>query len=445
VIQRLFKVGFLKTALRILLVLVAVFALCSPLMFWPAEEAGLSGTQLAQATVTIPSPVVVTATLAPPETTAPSTTVSTAAQPSTTTTTTEPVLSATVAAVGDVLPHVPIMRGAYNPAAKVYDFRPLFAAVAPYISRADYAVANLESKVAGEDFGYSGYPLFNCPTSIAYALRSIGFDLMATANNHTFDFGWEGIVATLENLERFGLAHVGTYRSLEERRKPFVVDVRGIKVAFLNYTSWLNGFIVPRDRQSYAVNMLDVDQVAEDAMAARMEGAEIVIAMLHYGVEYERVPSQEQTKISEEILSRGVDVVLGAHPHVVQPIAHLFDFSSWRVNDKYVVYSMGNFASAQRWRYSDSGIIVYVELRKQGQRAYVAGISYLPVYVQRSTVTYPPQYRVLPVLPGYAPISDLPLTREDTERMTQVWEELRDMLYRPDEGIQPLDPSVLGL
>lgn len=424
--------------------LVAVLALCSPLMFWPAEQASVTGTQIAEATVTVPSPVVVTATLVSTETTAPSTTTTTVAS-STTTTTTEPVLTATIAAVGDVLPHVPIMRSAYNPAAKSYDFRPLFASIAPYISRADYAVANLETKVAGEDFGYSGYPLFNCPTSIAYALRSAGFDLMATANNHTFDFGWEGLVATLDNLERFGLAHVGTYRSLDERRKPLVVDVQGIKVAFLNYTSSLNGFVVPRDLQPYAVNMLDPDQVAQDAAAARMEGAEIVIAIFHYGVEYDREPSEEQREISEEVLSRGVDIVLGAHPHVVQPIAHLFDFSTWRVNDKYVAYSLGNFVSAQRWRYSDSGVVVYVKLKKQGLRAYVEGISYLPVYVQRSSSSYPPQYRVLPVLPGYALTSDLPLTKGDTVRMAQVWEELREMLYRPDEGIEPIDPSMLGL
>jgi hypothetical protein len=129
----------------------------------------------------------------------------------------------------------------------------------------------------------------------------------------------------------------------------------------------------------------------------------------------------------------------------VQPIAHTLQYAAWKANDTYVVYSMGNFVSAQRKRYTDSGLIAYVHIQKTGLRVNVTGVSYLPVYVQRSVAQYPVRYRILPVLPGLSPGSDVPLSSADTQRMDQVWEELGAMLYRPDESIKPLDPADLGL
>ena len=285
----------------------------------------------------------------------------------------------------------------------------------------------------------------NSPTELAYALKSAGVDLMATANNHSLDMGWEGIVGTLDRLDTAGLAHVGTYRTSQERSTPVVVDISGIKVAFLNYTASLNGLTPPEEHEGYAVNTLDPDVIAEDASTARIWGADVVIAMLHFGDEYEREPSEDQVEMSQEILSRGVDVIIGAHPHVAQPIAHVVQYSSWRVVGKYIAYSLGNFISNQRWRYSDSGLVAYVHIEKQGLRAVVTGVSYLPVYVQRSATESPVRYRVLPVLPGGRGQTDIPLTLRETERMAQVWEDLRRLLYRPDENIRPLDPSNIGL
>jgi poly-gamma-glutamate capsule biosynthesis protein CapA/YwtB (metallophosphatase superfamily) len=424
----------------------AVIVLCSPLLFWPADDAQTSSTQLSEATVTITvaPTVVVTTTLAPGETTTTSTT-EPSVEPSSTTTTTEPPLEITIAAVGDVMGHIPIVNSVRVPGTESYDFRPVFAPVAPYLSQADYTVANLETRLAGSEFGYSGYPRFNSPVSLGYALKDAGVDLLATANNHSLDLGWDGIVNTLDNLDSLGLAHVGTYRSAAEKEIPFIVNIDGIEVAFLNYTSYLNGLVPPSEHEAYAVNQLDADAVAADAMTARAWGADIVIALLHYGDEYERQPSEAQIEVSQDILSRGVDVILGHHPHVVQPISHFFDFTSWRVNDKYVAYSLGNFVSAQRWRYSDSGLIAYVHIEKRGIRAYVTGVSYLPVYVQRSTLSSPIRYRVLPVLPGAQLDTDTVITEADQERMAQVWNDLWEILYRPDEGISPLNPRDLGL
>ena len=401
---------------------------------------GLAGSAV---TATVPPTVVVGTTAPPPETT--TTTTEASPEPESSTTTTTAPIHITVAAVGDVLPHMPILNSVRDPQTGSYDFGPVFAPIAPYLARPDYTLVNLETRFAGPEPGYSGYPRLNSPAELAYALKGAGVDLLATANNHSLDLGWDGITGTLDRLDAAGLAHVGTYRSMEEKRVPFIADIRGIRVAFLNYTASLNGLIPPEEHKAYAVNILDADTVAVDAATARLWGADVVIALLHFGEEYERQPSEEQLDISQEILSRGVDVIIGSHPHVVEPIAHVVQYASWKVTDKYVAYSLGNFISAQRWRYSDSGLVAYVHLEKRGFRTFVTGVSYLPVYVQRAVEEAPVRYRVLPVLPGVEPQTDVPPTDAEKRRMAEVWEELRDQLYRPDENIAPLYPADLGL
>jgi len=446
-----------RNALKAVAAVLAVVAFCAPFIFWTSEDAQPSAPELAGVTLTVPPVVTVEADLGASTTTTATPTTTTEApvevpvDPSPTTTTTRPPIQITVAAVGDILPHAGILDSVKDPETGKYDFWPVFSPVAPYLMRADYAVANLETRVAGEEYGYTGYPLFNSPGDLLDTLRVSGIDLLATANNHALDRGWEGIVGTLDQLDAAGIAHVGTHRSLGEKQTPFIVDIGGIKVAFLNYTTWLNGLEPPAEHENYAVNVLDVDEAAEDAMVARMWGADIVVAVLHYGAEYEREPNEEQIAVSqgtaevEGLLSRGVDVIIGAHPHVVQPIVHVLNWTDWSLPDAYVAYSLGNFLSAQRDRYRDSGLVAYIHIEKKGQYAYVTGISYLPVYVQRSTSESPVRYRILPVLPGLNPKTDAPLTADDETRMDQVWEELNEILYRPNEEIRPLDPADLGL
>ncbi len=433
-----------RNALKAVGAALAVIAFCAPLIFWPVDDAGTTPTELAQATVTVPPVVVVATTLAPGETTTTTTAVVTEA--TSTTTTTEPPISITIAAVGDILPHEAVLESVEREGGW-YDFWPIFAPVAPYVRSADFAIGNLETRLAGGQAGYSGYPLFNSPDQLASVLRSAGFDLLATANNHAMDMGWEGLVRTLDQLDVAGVRHVGTYRSEAERAMPLVVDIQGIDVGILNYTEYLNGLAVPEEHEDYGVGVLDADVVAKDAAMARMYGADIVLALLHYGDEYARYQDPARQALSQEILSRGVDVIVGAHPHVVQPIDHVLS-KSWKFTDKYVAYSLGNFISAQRnsyKEYTDEGVIVYIHVTKDGMRTYVTGISYLPLYVQRSIEESPARYRILPVLPGLAPNTDTTLTEYEKERMSTVWDDLRGLLYRPDEGIVPLDPKDLGL
>jgi len=355
----------------------------------------------------------------------------------------------TIAFAGDLLMHKPLVDAARDTATGEYDFNPLFEYVAPYLGSADYTVANLETRLAGAARGYSGYPCFNSPASLADALRDAGVDLLATANNHSLDKGYDGLNATLDHLEQAGLAHVGTYRSAAAQDKPFIAQIQGVPVAFLNYTYGTNGIALPRGKE-YAVNLIAAEQIIAEAAAAREQGAALVVAFLHFGAEYQRRPNVMQRGLAQKLCEQGVDAVIGAHPHVVQPV-------EWYTADEQaaigpagctcpIAYSLGNFVSNQRSRYRDSGIIVYLEIEQAVDRVRIVSLSYLPVYVRKYLAAGRWQYAVLPVHPDIALDLEPPLTSAERSRMDQVWDELTEHLGSDDEvlAVQPVDPAWLA-
>jgi poly-gamma-glutamate capsule biosynthesis protein CapA/YwtB (metallophosphatase superfamily) len=460
----------MRNALKALGAALAVIALCAPLMLLPVDDTQPAVAGYAGVTITVPPTVHVATTIpgltsttttteppAPPPTTEPA--------PSTTTTTTEGPIDITIAATGDVLTPTAVLDSVRDPQTGSYDFGPVLAPIAPYLAKADYTVAALGPRLAGPKAGYGDSPTANAPNELAFALRAAGIDMVATANSHSLDLGWEGVVGTLDRLDAAGLAHVGTSRTSQERNTPVIVDIRGIAVAFLDYTASVARSLPEEDKKDFAVNMLDPATVTRDAMTARSWGADAVVALISYGTEDLQAPSADQVALSEEILNHGVDAILGCEAGVVQPIGHVFTYASWRTNDKYVAYSLGDLLSAAKEESSgstsststtlathvasvaNSGLIAYLHLEQRGLRTYVTGVSYLPVYVQMSAGTgkEPATYRVLPVLPGLEPRTDVPLTVEDRQRMAQLWERLRTTVFRPDEKISPLVPSKLGL
>ncbi len=343
----------------------------------------------------------------------------------------------TVAAAGDLLMHNTVVNSAYDSATRHYDFSPEFAAIAPYLSSPDYTIANLETRLAGPSFGYAGYPRFNSPAELAQAVREAGVDLLSTANNHSLDMGWPGIVNTLNNLDAAGMAHIGTYRTPAEKASPLIVDVRGIKLAWLNYTATTNGLSLPPGK-GFALNLLSPEAVAAEAREARRGGADLVLAMIHFGNEYQRYPDANQRQIASQLAASGVDVIINSHPHVVQPIEVLsVQRDDGRTHNCIVAYSLGNLIADQRWRYSDSGIILYLDIVKDQAGTRVQGASYLPVYVQKSTTAGRLRFRVLPVSPAIPVAADNSLTAADKTRMAQVWAELTAHLNDPGHGISP--------
>lgn len=279
--------------------------------------------------------------------------------------------------VGDVMGHEPQFLAALQP-DKTYEYRDNYRFVKPYLQAADVAIGNLEVTLAGPP--YSGYPMFSSPDALAFALKDAGFDVLQTANNHTCDKSTKGVKRTLDVLDSLGLEHFGSYRSVQEHDAghPFIKEVKGIKIALLNYTYGTNGMPVPAGT---VVNLIDTVRIGQDLEKAKQSGADFIIATYHWGLEYQRTESTEQRMVADFSAKHGADLVMGGHPHVVQPIRKLAGMR----DSVWVAYSLGNYISNQRDRYKNGGIMVEVTLVKNAQRTYLKDIAYVPVWVYKKS------------------------------------------------------------
>ncbi|MBB4685681.1 CapA family protein [Amycolatopsis jiangsuensis] len=239
-----------------------------------------------------------------------------------------------VVATGDVLIHPRLTEQAEEDGADRIDYRPLFAGVKPLVSAADLAICHLETPLAPEGGPYSGYPSFSAPPDIADALRDTGYDTCSTASNHTLDQGTAGVTRTLDKLDATGLKHTGSARSADEAGKPLILDVHGVKVAQLSYSFGFNGIERPSGKP-WLANEIDADEVLDAAHAAKRAGAEVVIASLHWGVEYDHEVTDDQQQLAEKLMaSPDLDLIVGHHAHVVQPFG--------KVAGKWVAFGLGN-------------------------------------------------------------------------------------------------------
>ena len=284
----------------------------------------------------------------------------------------------TLVFAGDVMGHEPQFKAALQ-ADNTYEYRDNYRFVKSYVSAADVAIANLEVTLAGAP--YSGYPMFSSPDAVPMALKDAGFDVLQTANNHSCDKGIKGVKRTLDVLDSLGLEHFGSYRTAQEHdeRHPFIKDVKGIKIALLNYTYGTNGMPIPTGT---VVNQIDTAAIRTDLAKAKRAGADFIVATYHWGLEYQRTESPEQRQIAEFSAKHGADLVIGGHPHVVQPIQKI----AGSADSVWVVYSLGNYISNQRERYKNGGIMVEVTLVKTADKTYLKNIAYVPVWVYKTSV-----------------------------------------------------------
>lgn len=335
-----------------------------------------------------------------------------------------------LAAAGDVIMHLPIVRSGYRPEADSYDFRSCFEEVRDYLSGADVAVAVLESPLAdGKDRQFTGYPTFKAPPAIADALQWAGIDLVFTAHNHSLDQGIAGVQHTLAHLNRIGLAQTGS-RLRPEDPEYAVIDKNGIRMGFLSYTTSTNGIPLPANAP-HVVNVLDFNILPKTIAKLKELEVDVIIAALHDGVEYQRLPSREQQTVARKLLEAGVDVVLGSHVHVIQP----YEYQT--VVDKdgssrgcFVAYSLGNFLSNQQWRYSDCGLMLTLELEKSSLRPGVTVRldNHQPVWVHRYLSQGRYEYRIKMVKGPVCDDPDPRLNNAAKKRMEEVWQEVEDHL-----------------
>ncbi|MEJ8544616.1 CapA family protein [Brevibacillus borstelensis] len=270
----------------------------------------------------------------------------------------------TLMAIGDIMVHDEQLEAALSPDKKTYDFGPSFAYVKPIFQEADWLIGNLETTLAGQELRYSGYPMFNSPDSLADTLKELGFTALTTANNHSMDRKEKGVLRTIEQLDRVGLLHTGTFGDEASRGEPLFLKKDGFMMALLSYTYGTNGIPIPKEKP-YLVNLINPDLIKADIAKARAAGADLVAVALHFGNEYQRMPDARQRETAELCVKYGADLILGAHPHVVQP----YEWKTVTLEDGsthtgFIAYSLGNFISAQRREYKDVGVILKLTLYK---------------------------------------------------------------------------------
>lgn len=330
--------------------------------------------------------------------------------------------TATIAAMGDMLMHMPCVRPAQQ-ADGSYDFGAYFTHLQDYIISADYAVANLETTLAGANNGYkySGYPNFNCPDGIVTSLKNAGFDMLLTANNHTYDTNSVGFFRTQQVIMENGLAHIGTKPDAESDSYK-IVEINGIRIGMINYTYEtnsdpnkvdLNGGADLKENEKNLINVFLKDDVAgfkadlaEKLADMRADGAEAVVLYIHWGEEYQTRHNVQQSAMAQAACDLGVDVIVGGHPHVIQPM-ELLESENDPNHKTVCLYSTGNALSNQRIKemnlksgHTEDGIVFTFSFAKYSDGTVrVENVELLPTWVNlyTSQETQKAVYDILPL------------------------------------------------
>lgn len=322
------------------------------------------------------------------------------------------VAEATIASVGDIMVHDTQLEFAYDAESDSFDFADSFAMISEYLSKPDFTIANLETTFGGVDtwtedavHGYTGYPCFNSPDILATNLLDAGIDFVGTANNHSMDSRAEGIQRTLEVLKGVGIPSTGTFTEVDAPRYT-VQNVNGIRIAMMAYTYGANGFVLPEESKGYFNSFDDYDQSKIDQMykdvedVSKQEDVDLVVVMLHMGEEYQYEPTEKTQEVVDQLFASGCDIVLGSHPHVLEPFEmRTIDNGDGTTRQGFVIYSLANFISSQYYTnetpvHKDVGVILNLSLKKTGEeKPVITGISLMPTYCQWTTTTI----RVIPI------------------------------------------------
>ncbi|MFD1038333.1 CapA family protein [Virgibacillus byunsanensis] len=318
----------------------------------------------------------------------------------------------TVSAIGDMLIHNSVYQDANT--GNGYDFTTMLEAVKPTLNDTTLSFANQETMIGGDALGLSSYPTFNSPKEVGDALKWAGVDVVALANNHTLDRGEEAIQNAIDHWETIDMMYTGAYKDQEDRENIRVYETdEGISIAFLAYTYGTNGIPVPEGKD-YLVNLIEQEMIASDIARAK-EQADVVALSLHFGNEYERMPSEQQKELVQFAADQGVHVVLGHHPHVLQPVDWVRGEEG---NKMFVAYSLGNFLSGQDEFYRRIGGVVKFSIKKtiegEEETIEVTSPQFMPTFVEYEN------WRNYKVTPMYQ------LTDSDLSEADRHYQEIKD-------------------
>lgn len=303
----------------------------------------------------------------------------------------------TMTAIGDIMMHQWQITRGYDAATDTFDYADSLAYIAPYLSEADFTFGNLETTFAGryqgyntDILGYACYPRFNAPEVLGNNLKDVGVDMLATANNHSLDSELQGLYSTLDYLDSIEMIHLGTARTPEEQQELCIVEVNGITFGFACYTYGTNGIPVPSSAP-YSINTLEMyetdklEAMCDQVRALDEAGVDVVMPIIHFGTEYREMQDSWQELCVDMLFDAGADIIVGSHPHVVEPMEiREITNPDGTTRTGYVIYSMGNFISSQRYEsgvMKDIGLVMDMDFEKQGDTTTLVGWRFAPTYV----------------------------------------------------------------
>ncbi|NLU31658.1 MAG: CapA family protein [Clostridiaceae bacterium] len=316
----------------------------------------------------------------------------------------EPPKTAVLMSAGDCVLHKLFQDSAYIPGEGRYDFYSIFSPIEKYLAESDVSIISFESAATNNRKDYTGYPLFNCPPEIFDTFKAVGFDIVNNSNNHQLDRKLTGMFETRDNIKSRGLDVLGVYDGEEQRY--LVKEVNGIRIGIMAYTYScnMNELALTEEQRYKHLALIDRERIQKE-LADMEENVDVSVVCMHWGVEYRQQPTEEQKQLARDMISWGADVILGSHPHVVEP-SEMIEHNG---EQKYVIYSMGNFVSNQRRgasgypltnkeRAEDSMLVkVVFEKNSETGKTIIKEVTHIPTWLWRYNENGIYRFRIIPV------------------------------------------------
>lgn len=329
--------------------------------------------------------------------------------------------------VGDIMCHSPQFEFA-RIGKNSFDFKPAFREIKKFLSKSDFTFGNLETVILGGNEKLSGYPLFNSPPELLDAIKDAGIDFLFTSNNHCNDKGIRGIENTINHIRERGIGQHGTFLSKSNRDSSLIISINEFNIGILSYTYGLNGNYLPKEK-IYMASLIDTNQVKFDIDKFSQHKLDCILIYYHFGNEYSRKPSNYQKELVKKTFEYGADIIIASHPHVIQPFEYVIK-DKGKMDKGFVAYSLGNFISNQRWRYSDSGIILDLQLTKSTltDSVWISKVDFTPTWVFKGKTSNGNEFIILPS--DTSKLNPIPnfIQKEDLFRLNQSFNDAHNII-----------------
>lgn len=326
-----------------------------------------------------------------------------------------------IVSTGDILCESGLLEDAYNKETDTYEFEQIFSDVKTYVENADITLSSLETNfVEGEE--YSGNKKYNAPLTLLDTIKSLGIDIINTANNHSFDYGYRGIESTINKIQQAGLVNVGTYKTEEDSNNILIKDVKGIKIAFLAYTYGITSDDSQLKNTPYALNLIEKEKIVSDIKKSKEEGADFTFLLMHWGEVESSIQNEQQKELANFLFENGADFILGTHPASIQPMEVRQNNSGKNI---FIAYSTGNFISSREYKNSNIEMILDIEITQDSKtkETNLTKVTYTPVYLLDRGKKSEQRYKLIDIkreIQNYENGRDTTITKSEYEKILQA-------------------------